>query len=116
VQFTTEVDSYYRRATHVVTLGGVNTTTEVIAWRLPALILSLGQGEAEQAILLARLARMTSLLTLGAPDCTPLNLVPLLRQLLAARTLRVDARLDCGGAARAVAALQRLWRQGPDPP
>lgn len=116
VQFTTEVDRYYGQATHVVAFGGVNTTTEVIAWRLPALILSLGQGEAEQEILLARLARMTSLLTLRAPDCTALTLVPMLRQLLAARTLQVDARLDCGGAARAVAALRRLWRQGLDPP
>ncbi len=116
VQFTSEVDDYYRRATHVVALGGVNTTTEVIAWRRPALILTLDQGEAEQEILLGRLARMTSLLTLAERDLSPQTLVPLLRRLLARRTLEVDPRLDCGGAVRAVAALKRLWREAGDRP
>ncbi len=100
-EFRADVDRLIRHAGAVVSMGGYNTTTELLAARRPALIVPRVEPRVEQLIRARRLASLGLIEMIHPKDLDPKLVRRKVEELLRRRSLpRVE--VDLSGAVRAV--------------
>jgi len=104
-RFTPEFPSYLAAADLSLSMAGYNTTMNLLAARVPALVWPFGQNR-EQGLRARRLEALGALRLLADDDLDPSRLAVRMEQMLA-RSERPDCGIDLNGAAATAA-----WADG----
>jgi predicted glycosyltransferase len=108
-RFTSDFLSYLAAADLSISMGGYNTTMNLLAARVPALVWPFGQNR-EQRLRAHRLQALGALRLLDDSELEPARLVDLMERMLA-RGERPDSGVDLGGAPATAAWVEgRRWR------
>jgi predicted glycosyltransferase len=103
VEFRADMERLIQGARAVVTMGGYNTTTELLAARKPALIVPRVEPRVEQLIRARRLARLGLVEMIHPRDLTPSLMRGQVEDLLRRDpSTAPNAEVDLSGAARTV--------------
>ncbi len=105
-RFTADFTSYLAAADLSVSMGGYNTTMNILATRVPALLWPFSQNR-EQRLRAERLADRGLLTVLKDEDLQPDRLAAMMDQKLA-RPTRPDVAIDLDGAANTAACIQKI--------
>jgi predicted glycosyltransferase len=108
-RFTPDFPSYLAAADLSVSMAGYNTTMNLLAARVPALVWPFGQNR-EQRLRAQRLEALGALRLLSDAEMEPPRLAALMEQMLD-RGQRPDSGIDLNGAA-ATAAWVDAWAAG----
>jgi predicted glycosyltransferase len=108
-RFTADFGAYLAAADLSISLGGYNTTMNILAAQVPALIWPFSRNR-EQGLRARRLADRDLLTVLQDPDLQPDRLAALVDHKLADPT-RPDVRIDLNGAANTVRAIEEFYGQ-----
>jgi predicted glycosyltransferase len=106
IRFSSDFLSYMAAADLSVSMGGYNTTMNILAAGVPALVWPFPQNR-EQRMRAERLARMGILQIVADKDLDPVRLAGIMVRMLSAGD-RVSAGIDLNGAANTAAWLEKL--------
>jgi nucleoside-diphosphate-sugar epimerase/predicted glycosyltransferase len=110
VHDTVEPERLLAQTDLAIAMGGYNTVTEILAARMPAVLVPRTQPRAEQRLRAELLAARGLVWNAGGGDDAAARIADFVRAAIAgARPARVDAHdLELGGAANAAAELERM--------
>jgi len=106
-RFTADFGAYLAAADLSVSMGGYNTTMNILAARVPALLWPFSRNR-EQGLRARRLADRDLLTVLQDADLQPDRLAALMAHKLA-QSNRPDVRIDLNGVANTVRAIEN-WK------
>jgi predicted glycosyltransferase len=105
-KFSSDFLSYMAAANLSVSMGGYNTTMNILATRVPALVWPFPQNR-EQRMRAVRLDQMGILRVVADQDLEPNRLADIMAQVLSAAD-RAPVRIGLNGAANTAAWLEKL--------
>jgi len=107
--FVPNMQDLYSAASHFVGYAGNNTVSEVLASRIPSLLIARNQSEREQETLLDVLAPFTTILRFGEKHLVADDLSRGLHELLQQTDLRIDPRCVPDDGFAAINSIKHLW-------
>jgi predicted glycosyltransferase len=110
VSFSDRMDSLLATADGAVTMAGYNTVAELLAYRVPALLVPRVKPRVEQWLRATRLAAVAPFVPVTAADLTEQHIEDFIARILDG-SAGFEHQLDLGGARAASRALARLGRR-----
>ena len=111
ISFTNDMDRVICSAHGIVSMAGYNTVVEILAARVPALLVPRDFPRREQTIRAERLARISDIATSSAAGCTSKRIAAFVTDALHGPALRRPP-LDLDGLSRTAHELRAVLRSG----